>query len=366
MRHYNFSDITKFGITNSSERYFWVTYFLFVFTSSIIGDSLILLASVQEGAFKVNKSLVTVIQHIAICDITSSITTVLPGGISLVADGWVLGDMLCHLRLYVGNFAYLAGMSLIAVLTTSKFLILKYPLRAAKWMNRRTVHQVCCVIWGSVLVNTIVKLGIDKDDVYFDYRIYMCWYGFNSESWKILKLLPAFIFGLIPNVVIVATTVPTLKYLAAARKSARRAQGSVPWQGALTVALTSIVYCTSTLPYVANYIVQSFLKTNYQDRLSVKFYRITYFLLLVNIMSNFYICTLTIRSFRQFVLDKFVSCREACFKFRRQRTQVIGMGFTLALPATNDYWVFFKTNQLKIPISPNFCRFGVFHSDLIT
>ena len=321
MKPNNYSDFTKFGIKSNSERYFWVAYFLFVFMSSIIGDTLILVGSIRTGAFKVNKSLVTVIKHIAACDLTSAVTTVLPGGISLIANGWVLGDLACHVRLYVGNLAYLAGMSLIAVLTTSKFLILRYPLRAASWMKNRTVHKVCCFIWGFVFVNSIMKLGIDKDDVYFDYRIYMCWYGFSHKTWTALKVVPAFLYGVIPNMVIVATTIPTLKYLAAARMSARRVHVSVPWQGALTVALTSIVYCISTLPSTIYILTKHFVREKDPSGwFHVTFYRISTFLLLINVMSNFFIYTLTIRSFRLFLFSKFLGCFLMTAKISRKRT----------------------------------------------
>ena len=59
----NYSDI-KFGLHNNAERYTWAAYQLFVLLSSLIGDTLILAASFQKDAFKINKLIITVIQHI--------------------------------------------------------------------------------------------------------------------------------------------------------------------------------------------------------------------------------------------------------------------------------------------------------------
>ena len=63
----NYSDI-RFGLDNSAERYARAVYQLFVLFSSLGGDSLILDASFQKDAFKINKLIVTGFQHIAVSD----------------------------------------------------------------------------------------------------------------------------------------------------------------------------------------------------------------------------------------------------------------------------------------------------------
>ena len=172
----NYSDI-EFGMHNNAERYVWASYHLFGFLSSIIGDTLILTASFQKDAFKINKILVTVIQHIAVPDLTYTISALAPTAISLLANSWVLGQTLCYARVYFGYFAFAAGMSLIAVLTSSKLLILKYPLRALSWPTKRA-HQVCSLIWAFALIFPILFLAVNKDDVHFDYRVYNFEYGY--------------------------------------------------------------------------------------------------------------------------------------------------------------------------------------------
>ena len=295
----NYSDIA-FGIHSKVQRYSWVTYYMFGLLSSLIGDTLILAASFQKKAFNVNILIVTVIQHIAICDLTITITSTLPIVISLLANSWVLGDGLCYARAYIYYLVYPAGMYLIAVLTTGKFMILRYPIQAARW-STKTAHRVCCLIWVFALTNPLAKVVIDKDDVMFDYRNYCCSYGYSSQLWKKVLPMAGLIYLIVPNVTIVATTVPTLKYLADARKSAKRIKGTVPWQGALTVALTAVVSSISTLPLTVYVIGKNFVRKDHLDWFHVNFFRISTFLLLINIMSNFYVYTLTIKSFRRFL-----------------------------------------------------------------
>ena len=119
--------------------------------------------------------------------------------------------------------------------------------------------------------------------------------------------MTGFIFGLAPNIIIVATTVPTLKYLAHARTSARRVRGCVSWKGALTVALTAVIYFISTFPYTIYLIVYGFMKEHEPHWFHFHFFRISYILLAINIVANFYIYTLTIKSFRRYLLLKVLS-----------------------------------------------------------
>jgi hypothetical protein len=301
----NFSD-TSFAIQSNVERYFWAAYLTFGILSSVIGDTLILMASFHKNAFKINTLIVTILQHIAVCDLVTSITTALPTLISLLTNTWVLGDVLCYTRVYIYYLVYPASMLLVTVLTTGKLMILRFPLRAARW-TKKNAHQICCVLWIFGSINPIVKLTVDKNDVMFDYRDYCCTYEYTASLWGKILPLKGLIYLIVPNVVIVVTTIPTLRYISEARRSARRAEGRVPIQGAWTVALTALFSCISTLPLTLYLITMSFVKEHSFGQLHVNAYRICGFLRLINVMSNFYIYALTIESFRRFVLAKFLS-----------------------------------------------------------
>ena len=294
----------RFRMQSKTERYGWATYHIFVFLSSLIGDSLILYASTKKEAFKLNKFIVTILQHIAISDLLFAIFSVLPSVISLLADSWVLGEVMCFVRVYSGHFLFPSGMFFIATLTTSKLILLKYPLWATN-LTKRKAHVICCLVSTIAFSFPIFFVQSQWNDVKFDYRTYTCDYMYSTEISK--KLLPALVtlnlFA--PIVVIVATTIPTIVYLAKASKSARRVKKSVPWQGGLAVTLTSVVCCLSNLPTITSHILKAAIKNqcdsckNFRD-----FSRAAKFLLVINIMSNFYIYTLTIRSFRRYLIKE--------------------------------------------------------------
>ena len=312
----NYTD-DKFGIHNNTERYCWAAYLLFVLLSSFVGDTLILFASFQRDAFKINKLIITVIRHIAIADIVTSISAVLPALTSLLVNSWILGDRLCHVTVYTRYISYQSGTYLIAALTTCKFLILRYPLKASGWSTKRA-HLVCSLIWASSMAIAFVNITFTKDDVLFDYRTYICEHGFNPENWITIPSLASAIYSFAPNLIIVLVTIPTLQYLAAARRSARRARGNVPWQGALTVALTAAIYCISIVPITVYHFAKRWLRNDSSGWFYVKFYRVSSFFLLINIMANVYIYSLTIKSFRRFLVLKAVTICSVCRKTLRK------------------------------------------------
>ena len=297
-----YANYTWYGIHDDTERYSWAGYHLFVCLSSFFGDTLILCASFQ-GSFKLNKILVAIFQHIAVSDLAYALFKVLPAAISLLSNSWILGDDLCYVTAYFGYSIYITGMLHIAMLTSCKLLLLKYPLRVACW-SRTTFKQVCFFIWLPPLIVPLLMLAIDKYGVQFDYRIYYCVCCFSANVWNIVSPIISIVFLIVPNMVIIGTTIPTLQYLAGAMRSARRTRSSIPRQGTLTVSLTAAVYTILTLPVAVYHLGSGFVNEDQPGMFHLTFYRGASFFLITNIMSNFYIYTLTIKSFRSFLLSK--------------------------------------------------------------
>jgi hypothetical protein len=102
--------------------------------------------------------------------------------------------------------SYLTGNFLVAILTTGKYLLLKFPLRVASW-TRRTAHQLCNLALIPPFVIMMSMLTVDKDDVAFDYKIYSCSYGLKADVWKYILPLNSIIFCL-PNFIIVVQLFP--------------------------------------------------------------------------------------------------------------------------------------------------------------
>ena len=303
---YQYSNRSIYGIKSDAVRYTWAGYLLFVLASSLIGDTIILIASIKCMAFKLHKVIVTIIQHIAFCDLMVTITGPVPNFVSLICNEWVFGNFLCHLRHYTGYYFNMASILLICAMTTSKLLLLKYPLRF-KAISAKKPHMVCGVCWLAATIMPVVFLlvavFVGESIFHFSYISYTCEDGFTLDIWYWLKPLLTVLVVFIPNCLVVVTTI---YLLVIAKEVARRGRESLKWQGIMTTVLTAVVYCISGLPYAVYNVGESIVSVDDESTsfFHVSYFRIAYSFLFLNTISNFYIYSLSVNSFRDFIWSR--------------------------------------------------------------
>ena len=293
------SNKTKYGIESDAERYSWAGFYLFVILSSLIGDSIILVASIKHKAIKLHKVMVAIIQHLAVCDLMVVTSHVIPKCISIISNRWVLGESLGYILATVPYYFNTASILLISTMTTSKIVLLKYPLRFGSTSGRRA-RQICWVCWGLALILPVTMFVVDLKDVHFSYVFFSIMYGFSSKSWKLLLPLMTTILGFLPTCLVVATSI---FLLIKARQVARRGRESLKWQGITTTFLTATVFCVSWLPYLVMNIMGGVLKAE-KEGVYLAALRTVVKLVYLNTMSNFFIYCLTVDSFRGFVWSR--------------------------------------------------------------
>ena len=293
----NFSDQTLFGIKSDAERYCWAGFFIFVALSSLIGDTTILIASIKYRAFNLHKCIVIIIQHIAICDLMVIITYVIPKTIALIADKWIIGDFLCSNLPYAAFICYPTGPLLLCTMTSTKLLMIKYPLRARTWSSYKA-HFICTTAWLTASIVPLLFTLVDNNDTSLDFRSYDRGYNFSSNIW--LFPLLSTVYLVIPNCIVLFTTV---NLFIIARKIARRGRGNLKWEGIITIVLTASVYCIFVLPYAIYRIADQNIKSLHdpQGFFQNVYFKIASSVLFLNTISNFYIYCLTVSSFREFL-----------------------------------------------------------------
>ena len=182
---YDYSDYNKSGMKNDVVRNIYGGWFIFAFICSLLGDSIILIASITYKAFNLHKIVVVVIQHIAVCDLLNASLNALPVAVSAFYNSGGSSVSLNQIRFFITYYVNGLSASLVAALSLGKLLLLKYPLSASSWPARQA-HKICAGIWIASLCNPALHLLIDKDDVIFDYRVYDCTFLYVSTIWKIL------------------------------------------------------------------------------------------------------------------------------------------------------------------------------------
>ena len=294
-------------IPNTVEIYSLIGFQIFVLISSLFGDVIILIATITENNFRLNKLIIVVIQHIAINDLAISLIWVLPGTVNMISmagwNYWILNpsSLASVLRYSFIHYLFSVSMYLVSALVTTKFIILKFPLRIQSWTKTRA-HTLCVTIWVvtlSKLICTFFIVDRRKPILSKNMAIYDCRdKTLDLSSWS--YLFETAVTILLPILVVILTTIPTLHVLLKGREAARRAGGEVRWQGILTVVLTAGILCLSCLPYFVFVYAQKYSPGLITDH----FKRLAWYLPLLNIVSNFYIYCLTVVSFRRFLLSK--------------------------------------------------------------
>ena len=310
------TNYTEYGIHSTGERCLWVTWLMIVLLSSLIGDSIILIASVKYNAIKLNKFLVVIMQHIAVCDILAAITYVLPTIISLIANKWVLGDALAYAQVYFHSSAFSGSNILICVLSCSKLLLLKFPLqiRTSHVLTKKCAHVTCGSVWLLSFILPGVRWAFDENGLVFSFIEYNINYGLPAEQISKANLVIMYtiyaVTVFIPTFIVVLTTFGLVTFLLKSRRVAKRTGTDQRWQGIVTVVATAVVYCVSIIPGAVTLFLKAPNNAILRDRIFET-------LVTLNVMCNFYIYILTVPSFRNFI-------RLKAFQISRRLARCIG------------------------------------------
>ncbi|XP_063685682.1 QRFP-like peptide receptor [Bolinopsis microptera] len=290
------------GDLSSAEKFIWISYLLIVLLSSVLGDTVILVASIKYKAFRLHEFVVTVIQHIAVCDLLLGIRTVLFRIVPIIAEEWILGDILCFVNAYSSTYLFTASFLLVCVLTISKAVLLKYPLRTSS-MTIQRAHLICALTWMCSFSLPLSWVIVDKYDIFIDARVLLCRYHFSAEIWRTLSI-PGhlLVIGLITFVV--CASVHSVVILAKAKKAGEKSGEVIKWQGVTTIVMTLIILIIALVPTIVFHLVERYQSVEDQYKL-YKSARITTALFMLTVMSNFYIYCLTVSSFRQFLRARF-------------------------------------------------------------
>ena len=302
-------------IHNDTERIAWTFYNIIILLSSLLGDTVILVATIKYKAITLNRVIIVIIQHLAVSDLLLSVFRILPSVISLLAQGWVFGRFLCLLQTNVTWLCFCVTGGLTMCLAAFKFLSVKYPFQSITW-NGQFGHVVCAIVWAVSLLTPYRVIHIfftATDSIHFSYFYYSCDYDMTLTHAPIWLNWVALIHMITCVVVSYAILILSSTFLLLeARKTAKRHGQRLRWKGLLTVPLIVLVYVSSTAFWLFAEV------TKHVIHFSPAVWRSISFLMNLNIMANFFIYSLTVTSFRKFLVIKFLTFISPSPPLRRQ------------------------------------------------
>ena len=288
------------GITNDAERIVLTTWSIAVILTSLIGDSIVLIATTKYHAIKLHRVLVTLIQHLAISNLLQTLFRVLPITPSFTKDTWVMGTFLCHVEDHIGVICNTAALLLTCCLSTIKLLLVKFPLRLGH-LSVKFGHKICVAMWTITLVwylpGLIGKLYI-RDTIHFSKIEYKCNYNITTSlhlpDWIKLYFIASYSIILLLTYTLLALTSALL--LRAAKRAGNRAGSALRWEGVVTVLSTVIVLILSSLPlYIV--VAAGLFGVTYSGTVLRAASSLQYLF----IVANFFIYSVSLQSFRQFL-----------------------------------------------------------------
>ena len=164
------------------------------------------------------------------------------------------------------------------------------------------VSSFCILVACTVFVAVVLALN-GQNGMYFSYLDYNCDYFLNEEVWTRAKyLVLCTTIGLAVLINVIITTFSSVMLLIEAKRAAARREQDLQWQGVTAVVLTAAIFGFTLLMVAAYYICNKFVtgRSDVQEHV-VRYYRYMWYLTYVNTVTNFYIFTLTLSSFREFL-----------------------------------------------------------------
>lgn len=299
---------TLHGIKEDAERIPLVVWSCITLISSLGGDTLILISTTRYRAIKQHKVIVTVIQHLAVCDLMQTVFRVIPVTMAIQTDTWIAGEFLCHVQDNVGWIGAGATILLTCTMTTFKLVTVRHPLSAGT-LSARFGHRVCCVVWFLVLLLYspvfYVKMRYLRETIHFSYSDYECNYSYRGTGLNIPDWYDAYFLVCFPVITLISypiLIITSLLLLIVARRVAREQNQTLRKEGVITVLLTVLVLFISYLPLSVTFVTWV-LGVQYSDTV----WRAACYVQYLNIMANFFVYCITVSSFRQFIWKKIVS-----------------------------------------------------------
>lgn len=216
---------------------------------------------------------------------------------------WILGDFLCWLVFNMEWLSYWLTSIFTCCLSTSKLLVVRYPL-SSQVFTRRYAHIACFIVWGLALISPpqiLFMFFSDEGKLFFDYSMYLCMYDVLPAPGQ---TMPTFFYvvvvfvGIMQTIMFIVLPLTSILLVFEARRAARRLNERVRWQGVLTVTLCTGIYYVSTLPAL----LVAGIDSHKSITISVGVRRFCNFLTILNIMTNFFVYCLTVKSYREFLM----------------------------------------------------------------
>ena len=174
----NLSNVTSYISMLPATRYLLIIFNILIVLLGVFGNSIVLFVSKKYNALKMDKVSVVLLESLAAADILTTLMAFLPMGVTLIADQWVLGEVLCGFGGYFAIVPVLTEIYLIMTITCHRLHVLNNSLRTGT-LESKTGYIISSVIWGFAFF--LALLGTIQNKITFRSASLNC-YSVNTPS----------------------------------------------------------------------------------------------------------------------------------------------------------------------------------------
>ena len=297
-----------FPAWDNTFRWIFTSYIFLVFLFGFFANLIAFLGSIFYNAIKSDKISVILLRDLAATDVLISVFFYVPMLVTLVNDGWVLGEAFCVLSHLVYEVLLLNKLLVIMITSIYRIWMLKKPPAVKNSLQTMPFVIILFILpFVCVLPFIVIQIVIEKSGTFFDPMRIVC-YGRNfydhEAGFSLLIISP---FLIIPMIIIISTNVRLVTVLINQAKKTRRG-----FQRRRIFIAIKIIRLIIVLTYVPAIITMS-IEYAYADgkllKSKSKEVHYIYFIAPLNCAASPVIYVLSNRTFREFLLMKFCCCR---------------------------------------------------------
>ena len=283
---------------SAREKYGLLALWVLITLISVLGNSVILVGSIKFNAIKLGNVTRVLIHHLACADLGMTLFAQLPKIVSIIADRWYFGETFCSVRHYIMFLLHNVSMLLICSLSVTKLAYMSQPLRSILW-NKSRGSGIAGLIWVMSVVMIVTFAILTKGNTVFYPILSMCCTALSK-----VKVVLGSSYTIVAMIILVASTLRLLFLLY--RMSQRKANRvHLKLQGVVTVILIGVIFCIAYTPLIIFYLIKYILmaeQVENEDRIP---HVVVNVLTQLNNISNFFIYTISFKSFRNFILKSY-------------------------------------------------------------
>ena len=286
-----------------TERYLLISWCSVVLFGCLIGNTIILLATVRCKTIRLDQTSLVLIKNIAVSDILMGIFGVHPVLASLIHGACPYGSIPCYIFHYLQVPVYLSAVLLICGLHLNKLYTVVYPLSTVG-RSSRAGHVISATAWLLCTLFPATQIIVDFKPVMYAVKTYRCMYSYQDAVWNWLLPLIGAVSTAFPNILVGGTTA-ALVFLV------RRAKRRYNKQGILVALYVGCFYLLANIPASIDLLIfksfRQFMSPEVYFFFDFYFYRASYFMVFMNCSCNFLVYYCSIKSFNVFVNREFRS-----------------------------------------------------------